>query len=104
MKFIMKVTIPNEYGNDLLKDPKFGSNMQELLAGVKAEAAYFTTFCGNRGAYVVVNMDDASQLPAIAEPFFFALHAEIDWYPVMTPADLGKAGPGIEAAVKRWGK
>ena len=105
MKFIMKVTIPNKYGNDLLRDPhKFGSTMQELLAGAKAEAAYFTTFCGNRGAYVVVNMDDASQMPAIAEPFFFALHAEIDWYPVMTPADLGKAGPGIEAAVKRWGK
>jgi hypothetical protein len=105
MKFIMKVTIPNKYGNDLLKDPnKFGNTVQELLAGAKAEAAYFTTFCGSRGCYVVINMDDASQLPAIAEPFFFALHAEIDWYPVMTPADLAKAGPGIEAAVKRWGK
>jgi hypothetical protein len=104
MKFIMKVTIPNEYGNDLLKDPGFGNKMKELLQGAKAEAAYFTTFCGDRGGYVVVNLDDASQIPAIAEPFFFALHAEIDFYPVMTPEDLAKAGPGIEAAVKKWGK
>lgn len=104
MKFIMKVTIPNEYGNDLLKDPGFGKKMQDLLKDAKAEAAYFTTFCGDRGAYVVVNLDDASQIPAVAEPFFFALHAEIDFYPVMTPEDLGKAGPAIEAAVKKWGK
>jgi hypothetical protein len=105
MKFIMKVTIPNKYGNDLLKDPKkFGNTMKELLAGAKAEAAYFTTFCGNRGGYIVVNMDDASQLPAIAEPFFFALHADIDWLPVMTPEDLGKGLPAVEAAVKKWGK
>ena len=105
MKFIMKVTIPNKYGNDLLKDPKkFGNTMQELLKEVKAEAAYFTTMCGNRGGYVIVNMDNASQLPAVAEPFFFALHAEIDFLPVMTLEDLGKAGAGMESAVKKWAK
>jgi hypothetical protein len=105
MKFIMKVTIPNKHGNDLLKDPKkFGNTMHELLEGVKAEAAYFTTFCGNRGGYIVVNLDDASQLPAVAEPFFFALHAEIDWFPVMTPEDLAMGLPAVEAAVKKWAK
>jgi hypothetical protein len=103
MKYIMKVTIPNEFGNGLLKDPKFGSKMQEILAEVKAEAAYFTTICGNRGAYIIVNMDNASQMPAIAEPFFFWLKAEIDFIPVMTPEDLGKAGPVIAAAYKKWG-
>jgi hypothetical protein len=70
---------------------------------VKAEAAYFTTICGHRGGYVIVNMDDASQIPAIAEPFFMALKAEIEFYPVMTPEDLGKGGAAIEAAGKKWG-
>jgi len=103
MKYIMKIKMASgEGGNDLLKDPLFGKKMQDLLGEVKAEAAYFTTIGGNRGAYIIINMDDASQMPAIAEPFFIWLKAEIDFIPVMTPADLGKAGPSIEAAFKKW--
>jgi hypothetical protein len=103
MKYIMRIKMAGgENGNDLLKDPQFGMKMQELLKEVKAEAAYFTTICGARGAYVIINMSDASQIPAIAEPFFVWLKAEIDFYPVMTPEDLGKAAPAIEAAFKKW--
>jgi len=104
MKYIMKLKLPTgEEGNKLLKDPDFGKKMQKLLSNVKAEAAYFTTICGHRGGYIVINMDDASQIPAISEPFFLWLKAEIDFYPVMTPEDLGKAGPAIGNAVKEWG-
>ena len=104
MKYIMKVKMASgEKGNDLLKDPLFGKKMQDVLKEVKAEAAYFTTICGNRGAFIIVNMEDASQIPAIAEPFFIWLKAEIEFYPVMTPEDLGKASPAIEAAFKKWG-
>ena len=104
MKYIMKVKFPSgESGNDLLKDPQFGKKMQKLLSEVKAEAAYFTTIGGSRGGYVIVNMDDASQMPSIAEPFFQWLKAEIDIDPVMTLEDLAKAGPAIETAIKEWG-
>ena len=103
MKYIMKVRIPNEFGNDLLKDPLFGKKMMDLLAEVKAEAAYFTTIDGARGGYIVVNMDNASQMPSLGEPAFAWLKAEVDFIPVMTPEDLGKAGPSIEAAFKKWG-
>jgi hypothetical protein len=104
MKYVMKVKMTSgEDGNNLLKDPLFGKKMQDLLKEVKAEAAYFTTICGNRGAFVIVNIDDASQIPAVAEPFFIWLKAEIEFYPVMTPEDLGKAGPAIDAAFKKWG-
>ena len=40
--------------------------MEEL----EPEAAYFCDVEGARGAYIVVEMDDASQIPAIAEPLF----------------------------------
>jgi hypothetical protein len=103
MKYIMKVRFPNETGNIRIKDPLFGKKMQEILTEVKAEAVYFTTICGGRGCYAVVNLDDASQMPAKAEPFFLWLQAEVDFIPVMTPEDLGKAGPAIEAASKKWG-
>jgi len=70
---------------------------------VKAEAAYFGTIDGGRGGYIVVNMNDASQMPALAEPFFLWLGADIDFIPVMTPEDLAKAEPAIGEAVKKWG-
>jgi hypothetical protein len=103
MKYVMKMRMSIEKGNLALKDPQFGHKMSDLLAHIKAEGAYFTTLCGQRGAFIVVNINDASELPAIAEPFFLWLNADIDWYPVMLPEDLGKAGPAIEAAVKKWG-
>jgi uncharacterized membrane protein len=104
MKYIMKVRMSQERGNEALSDQQFGHRMNELLTEIKAEAAYFTTINGQRGAYIIVNMNDASEMPAIAEPFFLWLNADIEWLPVMRPEDLAKAGPSIGAAVKKWGK
>jgi hypothetical protein len=52
MKYIMKVRMSKESGNDNLRDPEFGKKMQEALLEVKAEAAYFTIIGGDRGGYV----------------------------------------------------
>jgi hypothetical protein len=103
MKYIMKIRMSIERGNEALSDPQFGHKMNDLLAEIKAEAAYFTTVHGQRGGYVVLNINDASEIPAIAEPFFLWLNADIEFFPVMRPEDLAKAGPSIGAAVKKWG-
>ena len=104
MKYMMKVRFSVERGNEEVPDPQFGKKMHDLLTEIKAEAAYFTTICGQRGAYIVVNINDASEIPAISEPFFLWLNAEIDWLPVMKPEDLAKAGPSIATASAKWGK
>jgi hypothetical protein len=104
MKYIMRVRIPMERGNEALRDPQFGHKMNELLTEIKAEAAYFTTITGQRGAFIIVNMNDASEIPAVAEPFFLWLNADIEFFPVMRPEDLAKAGPSIGAAADKWGK
>jgi hypothetical protein len=103
MKYMMKIRIPMERGNEAIRDPKFGEKMNQILSEVKAETAYFTTLHGQRGGYVVVNMDDPAQIPAIAEPFFLWLNADIEWVPVMKIEDLQKAGPTIGAVVQKWG-
>ncbi len=54
------------------------------------------------GAILFLNMDDPSQLPAAAEPFFQAFNAEIECTPAMTAEDLMKAGDAIEDAVKKY--
>ena len=93
-----------ERGNAALSDPQFGHKMNDLLTEIKAEAAYFSTINGQRGAYIIVNINDASEIPAIAEPFFLWLNADIEFFPVMRPEDLAKAGPSIGAAVQKYGK
>ena len=77
-------------------------NVLSILEDSKAEAAYFSADGGMRGCFVVVNMDDASQMPALAEPWFLAFNASVEVLPVMTPEDLGRAGPAIENAVKKY--
>lgn len=99
----MKIEIPIDKGNSRIGDPKFGEKMNQLLTEVKAEAAYFTSVNGQRGAYIVVNMTDASQIPAMAEPFFLWFNANVYFVPVMSMEDLQKAGPAVAAAVQKWG-
>jgi len=99
----MRVKFPNDTANDVLRDPQFGAKMHDLLDEIHAEATYFTTIDGYRGCFAVVNMNDTSEMPKVAEPFFIWMAAEIDWFPVMTPEDLGRAGSDIAAAYKKWG-
>jgi len=103
MRFLVKVNIPVEAGNGVAKAGKLGDTTQSLLADLKPEAAYFTTDNGQRTAFLFVEMQDASQIPAIAEPWFLAFNASIDIHPVMVADDLARAGGAIERAVKKYG-
>jgi hypothetical protein len=104
MRFVLEVTIPTDRGNAVIRDGSLPATMQAILEELKPEAAYFTAVGdGFRGGFVVVNIDDASQIPAVAEPFFLAFDATVKCYPVMTPEDLMKAGPAIGAAVQKYG-
>jgi len=99
----MKMEWQAEAGNAALKDPKFGDKMMGLLKEMKAEAAYFGTINGHRGGYIVVNMDDASQMVAMAEPLFYGFKAKVEYMPVMLPQDLAKGMPAAARAIKEWG-
>lgn len=100
---MITVRIPVEKGNAMARDGTLGSTIQSILEELQPEAAYFSDIEGARGGYIVVNMDDASRIPAMAEPLFLGLGATIQIHPVMTPEDLGKATPAIEQAARRYG-
>ena len=102
MRFLVKVNIPVEAGNEAARAGKLGTTIQSILADLKPEAAYFTDNNGQRTALLFLEMRDASQIPAIAEPWFLAFNANIEIHPVMVPDDLAKAGSAIEAAVKKY--
>ena len=102
MRFLLKVNIPVESGNAAAKAGKLGSTIQSILAESKPEAAYFTDDNGQRTGFIFFEMQDASQIPAIAEPWMLAFNASIQFRPVMIPDDLAKAGTAIEKAVKKY--
>jgi hypothetical protein len=104
MRFLLKVNIPVDAGNAAAKAGKLGETIQSILKDLKPEAAYFTDDDGQRTGFIVLDMKDASQIPAIAEPWFLAFNASIELHPVMIPEDLAKAGPAIERAVKTYGR
>ena len=102
MRVLLKVNIPVESGNAAAKAGTLGATIQSILADLKPEAVYFADSDGQRAAYIFLNMQDASQIPAIAEPWFLAFNASVELKPVMIPDDLAKAGGAIENAVKRY--
>jgi hypothetical protein len=92
MRFLVKVSMPVEAGNAAVKAGTLGTTIQSILADLKPEAVYFTDDNGQRTAFVFLEMQDASQIPAIAEPWFLAFNAKVEFHPVMVPDDLARAG------------
>jgi hypothetical protein len=105
MRMLLRVSIPVEAGNAAAKNGTLGSTVERILADLKPEAAYFYADDeGQRSGSIVFDMKDASQIPAVAEPWFLAFNAKVSLRPIMNPQDLAKAGPSIGEAAKKYGK
>ena len=103
MRFLVKATIPVEAGNALVQDPQFGGRLGQLMGDLKPETVYFAIEGGQRTMYFIVNVADASQTPAIAEPLWLTCRADVTFIPVMTQADMARATPSIAQAAKKYG-
>ena len=103
MRFLIKVSIPIEKGNATIKDGSLPKIIQSILEEQKPEAAYFGPDNGTRTGFIFVDIQDPSQLAAIAEPWFLAFDARVEFLPMMNAEDLMKAGPAIESAVSKYG-
>lgn len=103
MRTIMKVSMPTEVMNEMVREGKLTSTMEKLLGEVKPEAVYFTAMDGERTALVVLDIAEPSDMVKVAEPFFLAIEAAIEFYPAMIPADLQKAAPHFEHALREFG-
>ena len=104
MRFMITCRIPVEKGEELAKAGSLHSTIQSIMEELKPEAAYFSDTEGARGGYIVVNMDEAFQISAIAETLFVGLGATIEVHRVMTPEELSQATSAIEqASQKKYG-
>lgn len=64
--------------------------LADTIRKLNAEASYFVTQDGLRCALIFFDMKDSAELPAIAEPLFMRLSAEIEVVPAMNADDLKK--------------
>ena len=101
MRIMMNVTLPHKTFNTAVKDGSAGAKLGRILEAIKPEAVYFTDQDGCRSAVLVVELADASKIPALAEPWFLTFEADIQIRVVMTPDDLKKAG--LDDAARKWG-
>jgi hypothetical protein len=103
MRFMVTFRIPPEEGNAAMKDGRFMSTFQSIMEELQPEAAYFGSIEGARGGYLVVNMDDAAQIPTIGEPLFLGLGATVQIHPVFTPDDMPRITEAVEQARQKYG-
>ena len=104
MRCLMKVTLPIAEGNAAIADGTLGSTIGSILADAKPEAVYFAEENGARTGFVFVNIENPSQIPAMAEPWFLAFNAKVEIHPAMNLEDLKNAAPGMEAAVRKYAR
>ena len=101
MRVLLHVTLPHEPFNSYVRDGTAGEKVSTIVEAAQAEAVYFTEYGGVRTALVVVNVDDPSQMPAYAEPWFLTFEADVEFHPTMLPDDLAAAG--LDELGSRWG-
>ncbi len=100
MKMLLTVEIPHEPFNSLVRGGKAGEIIGRILETIKPEAVYFTEQDGMRCGIFLINVEDSSDVPAFAEPFFLNFQANCKFRIVMSPEDLQKAG--LDELGKKW--
>jgi hypothetical protein len=100
MRMLMHVHLPLEPFNTAVRDGSAGQKIQKILEAIKPEAVYFSEQSGHRGGVLVVNVNDPSDVPPLAEPWFLTFNAEVEFRIAMTPEDLGRAN--LDALGKKW--
>ncbi len=88
MRMMMKAQLDAVAASRAIQEGRMAPVMQSVMERLKPEAAYFGPDGGQRTAFVIFQMDDPSQLPAISEPLFAEFNARIEFFPVMDRADL----------------
>ncbi len=102
MRMLLKVSIDTEKGNQAFRDGTLQKLVQWAREELQPEAAFFSPSGGKRTAYFVFDMQDASRLPSIAEPFFETVGAQIELAPAMDFDDVQAGSQRAQEVMKNF--
>ena len=88
MRMMMRAKIPVEAGNAGLSDGSLPTTLQQVMEITQPEAVYVGTEDGERRVLIFFDLKDASDIPAVTEPFFQKMNASVELMPVMNVEDL----------------
>ncbi len=103
MRMMIKFSFPVDAGNEAIRTGKVGKVIHQIIEELKPEAAYFLPQGGERAGFLVVEMNDSSQVAEIAERLFFGLNAKVEMSPVMAAADIEKGLAAVPGIIERYG-
>lgn len=101
MRMLLTIRLPHETFNAAVRDGTAGAKTKSILDETKPEAVYFTEMNGFRTIVMIVELEESSMVPALAEPWFLTFNADVEFHVVMSPEDLQQAG--LEKLGERWG-
>ena len=100
MRMLLHAKIPHKEFNAAVRDGSAEKKIKQIFEETKAEAVYFTEYDGQRGAILIININDPSEVPKFAEPWFLSFNADVQFHIAMTPEELGRGG--LEKLGKKW--
>jgi hypothetical protein len=68
---LLQAKIPHKEFNAAVRDGSAEKKMKQILEETKAEAVYFTEYDGQRGAILIININDPSEVPNLRNHGFY---------------------------------
>ncbi len=97
---LINVIFPIEPFNSMVRNGTAGETIGRVIDDIKPESIYFSEQDGSRGAVMIVEIPDASSIPAICEPWFLNFEAHCEIRIAMTPEDLMRAN--LNKLAEKW--
>jgi hypothetical protein len=92
MKFIVEADFPLEPFSTYVREGTAGEKIGAVLGAIKPEVVYFTDAGVGRGVMMIVDLDNASQIPHVTEPLMLNFKASVHYRLAISPEELQSAG------------
>ena len=92
MRFIVEASFPLEPFNTYVRQGVAGQKIGDALGSIKPEVVYFTDNGVGRGAFMIVDLAAASEIPHVTEPLMLNFDASVHYRVAISPEDLQSAG------------
>jgi hypothetical protein len=88
MRMMVKIQVPTEEGSRAIRDGSMQTLIEDRMAALQPECAYFYLEDGVRTMLAVFDMPATSDMVPLFEPALMELNAKVQLFPVMTREDL----------------